>query len=1016
MTLGNLTKITGRPCGRAMRLAAALSIGTAMAAVVATPAYAQESSASLRGTITAEAGIQPTQVTAVEVNSGYRRSSAVDAGGNYNLASLRPGRYRLEIDTSAGVRRTGEFPLLVGQNAEFNLDLAVQTAPVQEVVDPGTVVEDEGAIVVTAGQIQTLEAGEVGINITERLIEQLPQNNRNFLAFADLAPGVQFVTGGNGNSRIQGGAQDSRTVNVFIDGVSQKDFVLKNGITGQDSTQGNPFPQLAIGEYRVISSNYKAEFDQVSSVAITAVTKSGTNEFHGNGFVDFTNQDLRNKTPLEEDRGEGKVETQDIQFGGALGGPIIRDKLHFFVTYEGKRQEVPVEITPGGGLDVSAFPAEFQDEFGSTNRNFNEDLYFGKIDFVPTDKDLFEISVKYRDESGENLNSGSNARSTATIIENEEVRALFRYERSEDTWINDLRVSWQDVQWAPTPRVFENGIRLENINGAQILATGGSPNFQEKGQEGWTVQNDFTYIGLDNHTIKAGVKASWVDLRTLQQNFFNPRYEFNTEFNPGGGTFNTTIPHRVQFGAPASVGDSIVTSDNFQLGLYIQDDWEVTERLTLFLGIRWDYEETPSYLDFVHPADAVAAVSPENYPNLINADYNIQDFISTGSEREPFTGAFQPRIGFSYDLTEDGRFTLFGGYGRSYDRNQFDFIQQERGVGAFPVRTFNFITGDPNNECTPSPTCVPFDPIFFTEEGRQQLLAGAPVGGGRELRFIDNDLELPFSDQYSLGLRSRFGQYLFEIGYTHIESKDGFAWLLGNRRPDGSFFEEGARPNSPFGFSPPGFGSIIIGTNGLETSSDAAYLKFTKRYSETSPWSLDATYTYTEAIENRAFGQTFSLDFPSLEDYPFLRSSGVPKHRFVAAGSVDLPWEFTLSGKFTIQSPRFLKGFVNQDEPPFRRLVVGTTAESNGARGGARQLDLALTKYVPLKFINDETSVWFRVDVINVLDDENFTQFNGNANDNTRTPGSPTVFGERTGLGTGGFPPRTFKLSTGFRF
>src|SRR3546814_1717743 len=95
-------------------------------------------------------------------------------------------------------------------------------------------------------------------------------------------------------------SSDLRTVNIFIDGVGQKDYVLKNGITGQDSTQGNPFPQLAIGEYRVISSNYKAEFDQVSSVAITAVTRSGTNEFHGEAFIDYTDQSMRAATPLEK--------------------------------------------------------------------------------------------------------------------------------------------------------------------------------------------------------------------------------------------------------------------------------------------------------------------------------------------------------------------------------------------------------------------------------------------------------------------------------------------------------------------------------------------------------------------------------------------------------------------------------------------------------------------------------------------------------------------------------------------
>ena len=247
-------------------------------------------------------------------------------------------------------------------------------------------------------------------NITQRQIEVLPQNNRNFLAFADLAPGVQFVTGGNQQSRLQGGAQDSRSVNIFIDGVGQKDYVLKNGITGQDSTQGNPFPQLAVGEYRVISSNYKAEFDQVSSVAITAVTKSGTNEFHGEAFIDYTDQSFRDRRPNELTG--TKIKTKDFQFGGALGGPIIKDMLHFFVTYEGKRQQNPVDVTPGLSLPVSYFPSEYQGVFGPTNATFNEDLYFGKLSFQPSNSDLIELSGKYRKETGEFLGSGISARST----------------------------------------------------------------------------------------------------------------------------------------------------------------------------------------------------------------------------------------------------------------------------------------------------------------------------------------------------------------------------------------------------------------------------------------------------------------------------------------------------------------------------------------------------------------------------------------------------------------------------
>ncbi|MGV2497109.1 TonB-dependent receptor [Pelagerythrobacter aerophilus] len=1025
----------------ARKLAAALALGVAggaMSLAMVAPAQAQESTASLRGRITGAEGV--TQIAAIEVNTGIRRVSAVGADGSYQFASLRPGIYRLEITTADGVRQTDQFTLLVAQDAVLDFDLAApQALPTDAGETPPASSGEE--ILVTAGRIRTMEGGEVGVNITQRLIEQLPQNNRNFLAFADLAPGVMFVTGANGASRLQGGAQDSSTVNVFIDGVGQKDYILKNGITGQDTSRGNPFPQLAIGEYRVISSNYKAEFDQVSSVAITAVTKSGTNEFHGEGFFDFTNQDLRDPTPSElyEDDG-AKVETQDMQFGGAFGGPIIKDVMHFFVTYEGKRIESPVDIEPGLGRDISFFPEKYQGYFGTTNETFNENLYFGKIDISPSGSDLIEISAKYRDETGEQLAGGINAESRRSLINTEELRATARWEHTADTWVNDLKLTYEDAKWAPTPGLFEPSFLFayaaprpedpDEIERGELLRIGGSSNYQDKGQKGWGIQNDFTYTGLDRHTIKAGIKAKWVTLRTLQLNNTNPTYTYNVAYDPtgGGSTFNDVIPYRVQFGYESGFGESQIESDNFQLGVYIQDDWEVTDRLTLNLGIRWDYEKTPAYLDFVHDQDVVDLVTGQTldpvtgeplYPNLANANYDINDYISTGNEREPFMGAFQPRVGFSYDLDEEGQFVLFGGYGRSYSRNQFDFLQQEISVGSFTTRTFNFDTGDPENDCDPSPTCIPWDPIYLTPEGLAGLAEGTPGGGGSELRFINNDLKMPYSDQFSLGLRTRFDQVELEAGYTHIESKDGFVFLLGNRRPDGSYFqpdpEPGEGPQTPWSFTPPGYGNLIIGDNGLETSSDAAYLKLTKNYSPSSPWSLTATYTYTEAEENRKFNEVFSLDYPSIEDYPVMRSSGVPRHRFVAAGSVDLPFEAALSAKFTLESPRYMQAFRNIADP-FERIIVGRFEDGNGDRWGRRQMDLAFTKYVPLGFLSDESRLRFRVDIINLFNDRNYTNFNNNPADDTRTENSPTVYGERTGFGVGGNPPRTIKLSAGFSF
>lgn len=1018
----------------ARRVALALALGCSGGALtmgLAVPAHAQEANASLRGNITVDSAVS--EVTAVEVNTGIRRSSTVSPGGDYVFASLRPGTYRLELNTASGLRTTETFTLRVAQDAQLDFDLT--PVGVESQTTAGAV-NDQNMIIVSGARLQTMEGGEVGVNITEREIEQLPQVNRNFLAFADLAPGVQFITNGAGQSRLQGGAQDSRTTNIFIDGVGQKDFVLKNGITGQDSTAGNPFPQSAIGEYRVISSNYKAEFDQVSSVAITAVTKSGTNEFHGDLFIDYTDQSLRSFRPNELFTGSPRVPTaitdpvktpqEDMQFGVSLGGPIVKDKLFFFGSYEGKRIDQPLDIQPGNTNNSQNIPSTFDGEFGAFSKRFVEDLFFGKIDFAPNFSDLFQVSLKYRKESGDGINSGSNLRSTTVDQNVEEWRGLVRWEHTAENWINDLKLTYEDARWFPTPRVFEPSFAYEDSNGARIFTTGGASNFQDKGQEGFAIQNDFTWLGFERHTIKAGVKAKWVELNTLQLNLFNPLYFFNTQYDPAamdnGASFNDDVPYRVRFGFDGGIGqERTVTSDNFQFGIYIQDDWEVTDRLTLNLGVRWDYERTPAYLDFVTSQESIDAVSPTNYPNLVNANYDINDFISDGTQRDAFTGAWQPRIGFSYEIDPASRFVIFGGFGRSYDRNQFDFLQQEVSRGGFTVRDFRFqVPGDTRNNCNPSPTCVPFDPIYLTPEGLADLVESVGPAAGEELRFIDNNLKVPYSDQYSIGLRRQFGLLNGEIGYSHVESRDGFAYLLGNRRPDGSFFEAPpANQNSPFGFAPPGRGSIIIGTNGIETNADSFYVKLVKRYTPSSPWNITATYTFTEAEENRFFGQTFALDFPSIEDYPFLFSRGVPKHRFVAAGAVDLPWEFTLSSKLTLQSPDFVAGFTN-DPTTGERLVVGTFGNNKnpfivGDLWAVRQLDLALTKYISLPFVNDESRIRLRVDVLNVLNEENFDSYNGNARDNNPDDVNGS-FGDISNFNTGGFPPRTFKFSVGYSF
>ena len=227
------------------------------------PAVAQNATAALRGQITENGQPAGVQATAVQVDTGFRQISPI-TNGNYNFPALRPGQYRIEVQTANGTRQTDVFSVQVGQNLQLNFDLAQPSgsnntpaatepspnAPAETATSTAIPAAGGNDIIVTGSRIHQLEGGEVGINITQHTIDSLPQNNRNFLAFADLSPGVQFVTNANGNQSLRGGAQPVSSINVFIDGVSQKDNVLAGGITGQDSSSGNPFPQLGIAEYR----------------------------------------------------------------------------------------------------------------------------------------------------------------------------------------------------------------------------------------------------------------------------------------------------------------------------------------------------------------------------------------------------------------------------------------------------------------------------------------------------------------------------------------------------------------------------------------------------------------------------------------------------------------------------------------------------------------------------------------------------------------------------------------------
>ena len=194
----------------------------------------------------------------------------------------------------------------------------------------------------------------------------------------------------------------------------------------------------------------------------------------------------------------------------------------------------------------------------------------------------------------------------------------------------------------------------------------------------------------------------------------------------------------------------------------MQDDWDVNGKLLLNLGVRWDYEETPSYLDFVTPADVVAGLNTPD-PGAPGQTYaqtlalggvDVNDYISTGNNRDAFDGAIQPRFGFSYDLLANQRHVIFGGAGRSYDRNVFDYVSLEESKGTFPTLL-------PIVQCARSRMHA--GRWRLPRVGSRVLRSGEPVDAlvaanpqlGREINLIHNDISTPYSDQFSFGMRNR---------------------------------------------------------------------------------------------------------------------------------------------------------------------------------------------------------------------------------------------------------------------
>jgi hypothetical protein len=855
---------------------------TATVSALPSSSAAQTSTARITGTVTNADGspLADAVVSARDMSTNISRSARTSERGFYALVGLNPAEYEVMVRRLGSAPQTRRVRPLTGQS--LVVDFRVASSAVEL-----SAVEVRGSTEIEEIEKRTTE---VATNITSEQIESTPLPDRNFLSLALLAPGIRRDGGS-----ITSGAQSANNINVFVDGVTFKSDILVGGVVGQDASKGNPFPQNAVQEFRVITQQYKAEYQRATSAIITATTKSGTNRWEGDAFGYFQNKNAIERDYFAQRACDSlaaanappcapKARLDKYQIGGSVGGPLIKDKLFLFGSYEGNLQTRAGTVALGTVANPP--PARIVDSLrafeGTFESPFRSHLGFLKLTYAPRERHRFELSGNIRDEYDIRNFSGTNSYDNAEHFFNNVNTYQLKHQYSRGQGLNEASLSWQSFRWHPIP-LFEEKV---GVNYSGVLKVGGRSTMQDFDQRRLAFRDDYTYT-LPNlageHVLKAGMNLDFLDYDVIRPLDGNPQYTFVA-------TNNWAFP----FTAVAGFGNPDIGASNRQLGFYIQDDWTPTQRLSINMGIRWDYETDMVNNDWVTPDTVLAAVNAYRATLACNgADPKREQlcdpspYITDGDDRKPFRGAFQPRLGLSFDVLGTGNTIVFAGYGLYYDRNRYSNALSEHANLQWRTYTFQFSTdGLPRGG---QPTTI-WNQRFFTREGLQEILASGnpPVS---ELFLTENSTRPPKAHQFSAGVRQAFGDFLFSASYTGVRGYNTFTWIRANRNADGSccaqFPGNGVRK----------FSNVFVSSDDARNWYDALYLSAQKRYSERSKWGVQVAYTLASAEEEANAGDVFSaLNVFTTESFERYPTAADERHHVTANWIVGLPWAFKFSG------------------------------------------------------------------------------------------------------------------------
>lgn len=845
--------------------------------------------ATLEGTVVdkSQAVVGGAEVSLTNKGTGEVRTTKTNAAGEYRFEFIPAGTYSLKTTAqgfSAAEAKSVEIP--IGRTTTQNFALA-----------PGAV--SETVEVTATAPLMDQTKTDVSVNITPQQIQDLPLIGRDIADLAYLAPGVKAADSydptKNRYAILSVNGDGGRNVNVTV-----------NGVDNKDNTVGGPVMQLpaeAVQEFQVSTQRFSAVNGRSSGAAINVITKSGTNAYHGSVFGFFRDQSLNADQQIANGDGTSSPANPPYTrqwFGGSIGGPIKKDKLFAFFAIERQREHTSIAESGQALSELQLVTSLGAQPAATIPTPFFENRINGRMDWTINNKHSAYLSVST--QANNSLNDQSNGLFDLTegnfTVNHLQIANITVNSALSNTLVNQFTAGFQ--YWN---NLIDSSTRTPLFTFPTGIQFGTNTNVpQQSIQRKYQFKDDISKT-FGNHTFKTGFDYIWTP-------FMGGFFEFNPtlelDFNklpsqilalPAGFQTPGLLVGGNSSGSGMSiaVGDpTFIIKDAKQLGLYFQDDWKMTRRLTVNLGIRWDKD-----FDFVGGSDVGNSRTFQELQAA--APFSTLAAALVAKKATDYSKGFSPRVGFAYDLNGRGNHVIRGGFGMYYD-NTFQniplFMEQQANTTIFQTAFSLNGAGD----IVPG-TGIPLSawhlgsPLPTIPAPQAALTAGA-IG-----RLMDPNYRTPVTEEWNGGYTWAINsKSVIEAEYIHVLS------LHENKTINLDANTPINPANIALGFFKPlsaafaSAGVPVLGSVRDETSSGRSRydgMNISYRQRAFHRMDLTANYTLARAVGYDEDGGSFRY-YPRDPARPFQAADFGPafndeRHHLTLAATAHFPWSIDFS-------------------------------------------------------------------------------------------------------------------------